>query len=230
MLVCSRRYLCSLCLLRLISLQFCLLLPARGVGSGEGPSIKSPSRKTAPIDNRDDKAPNDFSRCLRSHRNRDHYLLLPASPRPALPASPSGATSSVTNSGLWIWMTSSSVESKSRTQRPRLKRPFSVYNDDNNNRDVIVAKSANGRQDLWRLGKSVSPRHHYHLLHHPSFHSVEIVCVVFFVLARFFSSGLTHEMIIIIIPCPPPHASPVHQSPMLRPRSHWVLVLLFPGE
>ena len=110
---------------------------------GERPSIKSPSRKTAPIDNRDDKAPNDFSRCLHRYQNRDHYIACLALPA-RLPLPRGQATSSVTNS-VWIWMTSPSP-SKSRTQRPtrpKLKRPLSVYDDDNNNRDVIVA---NGRQ------------------------------------------------------------------------------------
>lgn len=111
----SATFACSVSFAGLISLQFCLLLPARGVRSGERPSIKSPSRKTAPIDNRDDKAPNDFSRCLHRYQNRDHYIACLALPaRPPLPRGQ--ATSSVTNS-VWIWMTSSSP-SKSRTQRP----------------------------------------------------------------------------------------------------------------
>ena len=64
----------------------------RGGRASLRPSIKSPSRKTAPIDNRDDKAPNDFSRCLR-HQNRDHYIAPPLpslSPMVSLPPSAGG--------------------------------------------------------------------------------------------------------------------------------------------
>ena len=128
-------------------------------------------------------------RPVHCHQNGDHYIAsLPShcpTARPRPPASPSGATSSETNSVVWIWMTTSSMtETRSRAQRPTEaeeggreggREAFSVCD---NNRDVIVAtiRTANGRRDSGRLRKSVSSRHH-HLLLHPSFNSAEILSV-----------------------------------------------------
>ena len=62
-------------------------------------------------------------RPVHCHQNGDHYIAsLPShcpTARPRPPASPSGATSSETNSVVWIWMTTSSMtETRSRAQRP----------------------------------------------------------------------------------------------------------------